>query len=317
MLYLLDIFAPYMSGKKQTIRKCLDTLGVVSDLLADCSTIQEEFSKIKKEYFRKALSSHPDKGGDADVFRDVQTSFEVLRELYDKARVDSFVTSGQQSTADSYSGVYEDFGEMPTPSWEYYYSAAEEAVPTYRMELAKSGRSACKQKGAAKKCSRGGTENPSYIAKGEIRIGSMEYESGSYSRWVHLRCWRVPSKVWLGMPDCIPDPSVCTCSDPARFEAALLGMNEVLLCGFSELSKSDRAAVVSYVMDKRNWARLVNRKPPPTAADGVKSETPAAQAGNGPKGSTTMTTGGGESAMVSQGAASRAHFVVPVPGRGG
>lgn len=306
-----------MSGKKQTIRKCLETLGVAADLLAYCDTIQEEFTKIKKEYFRKALSSHPDKGGDADVFRGVQTSFEVLRELYDSARVDSFVTSGQKSTADSYSELYEDFGEMHTPSWEFYYSAAEEAVPTYRMELAKSGRSACKQRGAAKKCSGGGTENPSYIAKGEIRIGSMEYESGSYSRWVHLRCWRVPSKVWLGMPDCNPDPSVCTCSDRARFEAALLSMNEVLLCGFSELSKSDRSVVVSYVMDKRNWARLVNRKPPAADADGVKSESTADQESKGNNGSTTMAPGSSERAMVSQGGPARERFVVPVPGKGG
>ena len=34
-------------------------------------------------------------------------------------------------------------------------------------------------------------------------------------RWNHLACWRVPSKVWLGLPDA---------DDAARVEAALLSM---------------------------------------------------------------------------------------------
>ena len=36
--------------------------------------------------------------------------------------------------------------------------------------------------------------------------------------WSHLACWRVPSKVWLGLTDI---------EDPEKFEAALLSMNEV------------------------------------------------------------------------------------------
>jgi hypothetical protein len=40
------------------------------------------------------LVSHPDKGGDAAVFRDVQTSFESIRQLYDSKKIGSFATSG-------------------------------------------------------------------------------------------------------------------------------------------------------------------------------------------------------------------------------
>lgn len=311
-----------MSKHKHTMRECLAAIGVASTDLAGCYNIQDEFSKIKKLYFKKVLVCHPDKGGNPDDFRTVQTSFEVLRDLFDKGRVDTFAPSAgsgaesaPSSSAESYAGVYDDFASMPTPSWEYYYSAAEEAVPTYRVELAKSGRSACKQKGKAKRCAM----DPPIIDKGEIRIGSMEQESGSYGRWVHLTCWRVPSKVWLGFPDCDPDPSVNTCRDPAKFEAALLGMNEVLLCGFSELSKKDRAKIVAYAMDKNNWARLVKRKDP-SASSGSGS----GMSSDGRRVKEEGSTGGGEivtsqasRAIVSQDYHASNKFIVPVPGRNG
>lgn len=38
---------------------------------------------------------------------------------------------------------------------------------------------------------------------------------------INTECWRVPEKVWKGLPD--PD----VCDDAALFEAALLGMNQV------------------------------------------------------------------------------------------
>jgi hypothetical protein len=44
------------------------------------------------------------------------------------------------------------------------------------QELAKSGRSKCSQSGAS-------------IAKGEIRIGLIIKEAGTYGRWVALECW--------------------------------------------------------------------------------------------------------------------------------
>ena len=36
---------------------------------------------------------------------------------------------------------------------------------------------------------------------------------------MHLECWRVPSKIWLGLAEC--------CGDESQCEAALLGMNQV------------------------------------------------------------------------------------------
>ncbi len=67
-------------------------------------------------------------------------------------------------------------------SYEYYEAAAEEEVPGYRVELAKSGRSKCV------KCK-------DLVEKGAVRIGSLDEYAGSYGRWNHLGCWRVPVKV--------------------------------------------------------------------------------------------------------------------------
>jgi hypothetical protein len=139
---------------------------------------------------------------------------------------------------------------MPTPSWDFFYEAAEEDVPLYRVEAAKSARSKCQQKGKAKKCGEG-----EKIPKGEVRIGSLDEKSGSIGRWAHLKCWRVPSKVWLG----VPNPEEC--DDPKMFEQALLSMNEVLLSGVSSLTPDSKQAFVEHVMNKENWAKLVKRKP--------------------------------------------------------
>lgn len=42
-----------------------------------------------------------------------------------------------------YEDVYRDFEGMPTQPYEFYAEAAQESVPSYHVELAKSGRSAC------------------------------------------------------------------------------------------------------------------------------------------------------------------------------
>ena len=51
------------------------------------------------------------------------------------------------------------------------------------------------------------------------------------------------------------------------FEVALLGMNDVLLCGLAQLSPQDRRKFTEYVMDKSNWARFVQREAKPAAKE--------------------------------------------------
>lgn len=276
-----------------TIRECLTTIGVTADELRSCESLPEEFAAIKKAYFKKVLACHPDKGGDAAIFRQVHASFEVLRDMYDhKKVVDSFATDSFTSADEN---MWQEYSDMPTQSWDYFYTAAEEKDPPYRVEPARSGRSRCKQKNVAKKCNEGNET----IEKGEIRVGSMDHMSGDYGRWNHLKCWRVPSKVWLGLTD--PD-------DSAQVEKALLSMNEVLLCGFSDLSENDKNAVVTHVMEKNedgkyaNWAKLVKRKKKTDAAI-VTTETAA------PSDSREVVPQGYH--------VPRARFVPPVPGKDG
>lgn len=204
-------------ARKVTVRQSLEVLGINdAAVFGDCDTRDEEFSRvIKKTYFRMVLRHHPDKGGDAEMFRDIQTAFELLRDLHHGKRtgdwmfhecMDGKTAAAPQDTVDEefdMSGYDADFSNMETPSWEYYETAAEETVPIYRMELAKSGRSRCKQKGkTAKRCSMApdgvdetctdvvARTEPEFIMQGEVRIGSIDESAGKYGRWNHLRCWR-------------------------------------------------------------------------------------------------------------------------------
>jgi NAD-dependent DNA ligase len=277
------------------VKECLDAIGVTSADFEGCGSLEDEFNSIKKIYRLKVLACHPDKGGDAAVFRDVRTSFEELRRMYDGKKLDSFVTE-QAAEASTYERTYADFGEMPTPSWEFFYEAAEEDVPIYRVEAAKSARSLCRQKGKAKKCGEG-----EKIAKNDVRIGSIDEKTGSHSRWVHLNCWRVPSKIWLG----VPNPEEC--DDPKMFEQALLSMNEVLISGVSELTPDSKQAFVEYVMNKENWAKLVKRKPQ-KKDDGDEALTEVEKQEKKAKESAVVIHGKHKPSVV---------FVIPVPGKNG
>eukprot|EP01135_Chromosphaera_perkinsii_P010512 Nk52_evm22s2152 gene=Nk52_evmTU22s2152 len=161
--------------------------------------------------------------------------------------VGSFASSSTQAQpAEEYEKNY---SRQPREyqSWDFYFNSTSEEVPLYKVELAKSGRSRCTMKSSlGKKC------YDTTIPKGEIRVGSINEESGTYGRWCHLDCWRVPSKIWSFMP---PEGS-----DPSKFEAALFQMNELLFCGFDQLSQSERDLVVAHVMDESHWARKVGGK---------------------------------------------------------
>ena len=114
---------------------------------------------IRRAYHRKVLATHPDKGGDAREFRDVQSAFEVLREFYDRGRVITFRSeeNNQTSTSEAFQNAADYFAAKEargdTQSRDYYAEAAEEDVPTYRVEPAKSDRSTCtaKHKGGVRR----------------------------------------------------------------------------------------------------------------------------------------------------------------------
>eukprot|EP00930_Biecheleria_cincta_P023597 TRINITY_DN17028_c0_g3_i1.p1 TRINITY_DN17028_c0_g3~~TRINITY_DN17028_c0_g3_i1.p1 ORF type:complete len:432 (+),score=85.61 TRINITY_DN17028_c0_g3_i1:29-1297(+) len=278
-----------------TVKDCLTAIGISPSALSGAGRLSEEWAQIKKSYFKKVLASHPDKGGDAAVFRDVQNSFEVLRKIFEAGDVKSFATAGEQSTSEMYKGTKEDFKSASTPSWEYYAEAAKEIYATYRLELAKSGRSRCMAQGGKKAC----TEDPPFIEKGCVRIGFMQ-TTGSYGRWVHLQCWRIPSKIWLGLPN--PEKV----RDGKKFEKALLRMNEVSLSGVGELTAAQRKQVVRYAMDKTHWTfggasekvRKKSSKPEATAKGRSASDKKTQ--------STALVVAGKQ----------KESFVIPTPGKG-
>ncbi len=178
-----------------------------------------------------------DKGGDPEKFRTTNASFEVLRDLYQQGKVkdgtySSYLTeSAKAEAAESDIDIDELFNKYSqntnVPSWEYYAEAAEEAIPTYKVETARSGRSKCavckKNSGKAVIADRAASEMSTAIVasaaagsssrakkkkssssgdtieKDEIRVGSIDEMAGSYGRWNHLECWRVPKKVQNGL----------------------------------------------------------------------------------------------------------------------
>ena len=127
-----------------TIRACLTALGVTSaDVLKDCADVAEEFGVVKRLYFKLALRSHPDKGGDPAAFRDIQEAWEALRQLWDSGKVPAAGFAHYLAGAGASAKAAPPSGRtgQPTPSYEWFADAAAEAVPSYRVELAKSGRS--------------------------------------------------------------------------------------------------------------------------------------------------------------------------------
>ena len=105
------------------------------------------------------------------------------------------------------------------------------------------------------------------IPMDSVRVGSIDPVSGNYARWSHVECWRVPSKIHQGLPN----PHVTP--DPAEFERALLSMNDVLFCGFDELTVERRARVVAAFMDTSSWASGGTLKVAPVAeADVVAAD---------------------------------------------
>ena len=178
-----------MAALKRTIVECLTVIGVTVEAFGGAESVEDEFAAIKKIYFRRILVTHPDKGGDPALFREVQTNWEVLRELYDKGKVHSkgfvyyFSGEGKQHKAENvevHAAAFSD-PNRPMPSWDWFAEAADEPVPAYRVEKAKSGRSACK----APELNREGEKHDhchhtsDIIEKGELRFGSIVPETGS------------------------------------------------------------------------------------------------------------------------------------------
>ena len=311
-----------METNEKSIAEHLITIDIdPSTAFADCLTLDYEFKIIKKAYHKKILVVHPDKGGSAEECRLVYASFDILRIEFERKNISTFasIQTDKQSfpgtTSAEYNNIYKTF--VPR-SWEFYSEAAEERDPPYRVELARSNRSSCvkcteKNKRADKK---GEPTVSCIIEKDAVRFGSIDPESGTYTRWIHLDCWRVPMKIWKGVPD--PDK----CKDVNQFINAVASMNEVLICGFNELSLEDKLSIVAKVMNKENWARETK----PKNIDSTKSEAsrPSTNYGQSSSYSSGVPSSTQVTSLVSVPVRANnaitvapSRFIVPVPGRDG
>jgi len=334
----------------KTLTSCLGDLDITDGTVFDaCANTDEEFKLIKKNWRKKVLAEHPDKGGDPDKFRTTNASFEVLRDLYQQSKVkdgtySSYLSeSAKAEAAESDIDIDELFTKYSkntnVPSWDFYEEAAEEDVPGYKVETARSGRAKCsvckKNSGkvaiadsaaaeastaivatstASRSSSRAKKSASSAVAKqndttviglGEVRVGSFDKMAGSYGRWHHLECWRVPKKVQNGLTD----PS-----DEESCLRDLLSMEEVLLTGLAAMDEEDQMTFVRHVINSDHWAG--NRKRKAGAASGP-SKAKSAKVASKSESASKAAKGGKKKSAGSTANVVPGSYSILAPGLGG
>jgi len=192
--------------------------------------LHEEFKIVKKRYYREALRKHPDKGGTERDFLELDVVWQSLRVMYERNLIASYWEEAQKKVsakrtktkkaAREYTQTRQAKPRKPAAakkrkksgeeeeeettthqktyrSYRFYEEAAEYDDPEYRVELARSARSSCVANTGGIACEHANEK----IEKDEIRCGHRNPTSGSFGNWSHLRCWRIPKRVWLGLPD--------------------------------------------------------------------------------------------------------------------
>lgn len=169
---------------KKQVSESLGALGFNGSEFGAFDNLDDQFKLLRRQYLKKCLETHPDKGGDAEVFRNVNESFEFLKNLVEKKLISTICVSCDTSAPQEYEFTSEHQGQMP--SYQYYEQAAEEEMPLYRVELAKSSRGRCFAAKSSKVC--GEHKEVVLIDQGTIRAGWLQEETGQYGRWCHLKC---------------------------------------------------------------------------------------------------------------------------------
>ena len=94
-------------GPKKDVdnKRFYELLGIAKD----ASSIE-----IKKAYHKKALTDHPDKGGDPDIFKEITHAYEILRDeekrkMYDKYGEDALKEGGGGAHAGGMGDIFDMF----------------------------------------------------------------------------------------------------------------------------------------------------------------------------------------------------------------
>ena len=214
----------------RTLADKLRFLNCDAEELRKKETVVEQFAYIKKRFYAEALKKHPDKlGGSEEAMKLLGNVWEDVRSGYETKKYRSFDVSdtsfpdAEQQRAGKKSATHaqtrkkkpttkkasankngddDEAFEQPKEynykykSYSYYEEAANYNGPYYRVELARSNRSKCCAKRGGVACEH---END-IIDLNEIRVGHINPTSGGFGSWSHLRCWRIPTKIWNGLP---------------------------------------------------------------------------------------------------------------------
>lgn len=193
---------------------------------------EQHLTLIKKAYRQQALHHHPDKGGDIDQFRLLQSAYEYLRDIvYAEASSPSSSTSRNNINVrrPDFDTTYKDVCERDIPSWEYYEEAEAEDVPEYEFQYALSNQSRC-------------VVSRTIIKKGQLRVGKVNRKHGNYGRFTLLSHfsweWIVPLLENFGIK--------------RKTEKKLLEcfsyMEGTYIKGFTSLRTKDKKTVVQSLM---------------------------------------------------------------------
>jgi hypothetical protein len=205
----------------------LSTLGVV-EALQGVSSPDDERRIVRRAYLSLALSNHPDKGGDPDRFEAVQTAWEAI-----VAATKEFSVPLSEATVTAPPTTV----VRPRTTAAAYEAALASGAPLYRFELAKSSKTKCKRLGVP-------------IAKGEVRLGTLQPEAGTYGNWHSLAGIRVPRSVYLSFGK---DSLNKVAATDAR--TVLTALDGILYRGFTKLPEDVQMAVATHFAEEAHWAK--------------------------------------------------------------
>lgn len=245
------------------------------------------WARFRKQYKAEALVKHPDKGGTAAEFAELQTAWDVVKGARDEGA--DWVTVGE-NPADGTQQRKSD-GKSYYPSSTFFNTAACQDVPGYAVEHAKSSRSTC-------------VRCKTSIPVCAVRCGSLDLLSGTYGRWSHVKCWRVPVAVHTGIPDNVP-------VNVAEVEAALKAMEEIVIVGVTSLDQAALGELIAHVANPYNHASLPSHVTHSSMVASAAAASVASAASTPPAASTNLVSSG---PTASSNLASPGSTLLPVPG---
>ena len=225
-----------------------DILGV--DVFDSTVPREKHFELIKKAYRKQILHHHPDKGGDIEQFRLIQSAYEYLRDVvYVESSSFSSSSSSSSTSQDNinirrsnFDATYNDVCERDIPSWMYYKEADTEHVPKYEFQYALSNQSMC-------------VVSRTTIKKGQLRVGKVSKKYGTYGKFTLLSHFS-----WEWIVSLLENFKIQRKTEKKLLEC-LSYMEGTYIKGFTSLREKDKKSVVRSLMTfMKSYKGKVKRK---------------------------------------------------------